>query len=170
MNLSIEALRRQAGRLIGAVRRGEAVTLALRGRALVRVLPVQQGPGSTGAPTAGTELFGLWADRADLEDVDAHVRRLRTGRREGQTPPFTTRIGPMAPQTSDVTERLHAEIEQTPERYRPLLLRLVHSFREGIEADEPWPSAAEAVRDGWRDLQAGRVRPVETLWDGIATD
>ena len=69
--------------------------------------------------------------------------------------------------TRDVTQRLHAEIEQTPERYRPLLLRLVHSFREGIEEEEPWPTAAESLREGWRDFKAGRIHPIDTLWDDI---
>jgi hypothetical protein len=72
--------------------------------------------------------------------------------------------------TPDVTEQLHAEIEQTPKRYRPLLLRLVHSFREGIEQDAPWPSAGETLRDALRDARAGRVHPFETLWDGIDSD
>ncbi|HSO81916.1 hypothetical protein [Thiocapsa sp.] len=70
----------------------------------------------------------------------------------------------------DITEQLQAEIELTPVRYRSLLLRLVHSFREGIEADEPWPSARESFREGWTDALAGRVSPVETLWDGIDAD
>ncbi len=70
----------------------------------------------------------------------------------------------------DITEQLHAEIERTPVRYRSLLLRLVHSFREGIEADEPWPSASESFREGWTDALAGRVSPVDTLWDGIDAD
>ncbi|AUB82282.1 hypothetical protein [Candidatus Thiodictyon syntrophicum] len=73
----------------------------------------------------------------------------------------------MAQSTHDITNQLHAEIERTSARYRPLLLRLVHSFRQGIEEDEPWPSAAESFRDGWRDIRAGRVQPVATLWDGI---
>ncbi|MBK1621171.1 hypothetical protein CKO42_22680 [Lamprobacter modestohalophilus] len=73
----------------------------------------------------------------------------------------------MTQPTEDITERLHAEIEQTPARYRALLLRLVHSFREGIEADEPWPSATESFREGWRDAKAGRVQSIDTLWDGI---
>jgi hypothetical protein len=72
--------------------------------------------------------------------------------------------------TEDITEPLHAEIELTPARYRPLLLRLVHSFREGIEADEPWPSASAAFRDGWRDVRAGRPQPLDSLWDGIDAD
>lgn len=65
----------------------------------------------------------------------------------------------------DVTRQLHAEIERTPARYRSLLLRVVHSFREGIEAEEPWPDAPESFREGWRDMRAGRLGRVETLWD-----
>jgi len=51
----------------------------------------------------------------------------------------------MSTEPKDVTEQLYAEIERTPERCRPLLLRLVHSFREGIEKDELWPSAADSL-------------------------
>jgi hypothetical protein len=76
----------------------------------------------------------------------------------------------MAEPVSSVTEALHAEIERTPQRYRPLLLRLVHSFREGIEEDEPWPSAEECLREGLRDLKAGRVYPIETLWDRLGAE
>ncbi len=76
----------------------------------------------------------------------------------------------MATNRKDITQQLHSEIEQTPERYRALLLRLVHSFREGIEEDEPWPSAADTFREGWRDVKAGRTRPADTLWDGIDAD
>ena len=76
----------------------------------------------------------------------------------------------MAAKAHSVTEALHAEIEQTPERYRPLLLRLVHSFREGITADEPWPTAEACLREGLRDMKAGRVYPIETLWDRIGAE
>ena len=76
----------------------------------------------------------------------------------------------MATGSKNITQQLHAEIDQTPERYRALLLRLVHSFREGIEEDEPWPHAADSFKEGWRDVKAGRTRPVDTLWDGIDTD
>jgi hypothetical protein len=76
----------------------------------------------------------------------------------------------MSAKHTDITEQLHAEIEQTPVRYRSLLLRLVHSFRKGIEEDEPWPTAAESFREGWRDAKAGRVHPVDTLWDGVDAD
>ena len=54
----------------------------------------------------------------------------------------------MVTETQKITQQLHDEIEQTPDRYRALLLRLVHSFREG-----------------WRDLKADRTHPIDTLWD-----
>lgn len=34
--------------------------------------------------------------------------------------------------TPDTLKQLHQEIDQTPEEYRGLLLRIVHSFREGV--------------------------------------
>lgn len=73
----------------------------------------------------------------------------------------------MAKQSPNLTEELHAEIERTPERYRALLLRLVHAFRKGVGGDEPWPDAERSFREGWRDIKAGRTYPIETLWDGI---
>jgi hypothetical protein len=50
------------------------------------------------------------------------------------------------------------------------LLRLVHSFREGIEEDEPWPTAEESLREGLRDMKAGRVYPIDMLWDRVNAD
>ena len=67
----------------------------------------------------------------------------------------------------DIAQQLHAEIDAIPPAYQGLLLRLVHSFREGIEADFPWPSAAEAFREGWQDHLADRTYALETLWNDI---
>ena len=50
--------------------------------------------------------------------------------------------GLMPNTAQDIAQQLHAEIDAIPPAYQGLLLRLVHSFREGIEADFPWPSAA----------------------------
>ncbi|MGH8583377.1 MAG: hypothetical protein ACREWG_11450 [Gammaproteobacteria bacterium] len=47
--------------------------------------------------------------------------------------------------TKDIARQLYTEIERTPERYRPLLLRLVHSFREGIAKVQIDVSAACVV-------------------------
>lgn len=74
----------------------------------------------------------------------------------------------MAMTTIDYTKQLHDEIDQTPEEFRPLLLRIVHSFREGVSSD--LPSAEESLREGLNDMLAGKTHPIETLWDGIDTD
>lgn len=73
----------------------------------------------------------------------------------------------MATDIAQLTQQLHAEIDQTPERYRGLLLRVVHSFREGIEDEHAEIDPAESVRRGLADIRAGRTYPIETLWDGI---
>ncbi len=43
----------------------------------------------------------------------------------------------------------------------------VTNIKEAIELyqDELWPNAAASFRDGRRDVKAGRIHPVETLWD-----
>ena len=79
-------------------------------------------------------------------------------------------IKAMSSEPKDITEQLHAEIDETPPRYRALLLRLVHSFRTGVEEDEPWPTAEESFREGWEDMKAGRTHPIEELWEGIDAD
>jgi hypothetical protein len=69
-----------------------------------------------------------------------------------------------------ITEQLHAGIERTPVRYRSLLLRLMHSLRESIEADERWLSASKSFREGLTDALAGRINPADTLRNGIDAD
>lgn len=69
--------------------------------------------------------------------------------------------------TPKPTEALHAEIDQVPEERRALLLRLMHSFREGVEQEIEDIEPAESIRRGLADIRAGRVYPIETLWDGI---
>ena len=69
----------------------------------------------------------------------------------------------MASTIPDYTELLHNEIDQTPEEYRPLLLRIVHSFREGVAL----PSAEESFREGWQDVVDDKTHSIDSLWDGI---
>ena len=63
----------------------------------------------------------------------------------------------------NVTESLVNEIQQTPEEYRPLLLRIVRSFREGVTL----PSAEDSFHQGWQDVINGNTRPVDELWQRL---
>ena len=69
----------------------------------------------------------------------------------------------MAMKPINVTEALVNEIQQTPEEYRPLLLRIVRSFREGVTL----PSASESFCEGWQDVVDGNTHPVDDLWQRL---
>lgn len=69
----------------------------------------------------------------------------------------------MATTASGYTEQLHQEIDKTPEEYRGLLLRIVHSFREGVTL----ATAEQSVQEGWQDVMLGNTYPVDTLWDDL---
>jgi hypothetical protein len=65
--------------------------------------------------------------------------------------------------TADVTQKLIEEIYQTPEEYRPMLLRIVESFRQSVTL----PSAKESFRQGWKETIAGETRPIDDLWEDM---
>jgi antitoxin (DNA-binding transcriptional repressor) of toxin-antitoxin stability system len=77
MDISFLDLRRTPGKLLKALERRERVTLSRRGKAIARVLPLEN---SQGGSAADHPAFGMWADHAALEDVAEKVRRLRQGR------------------------------------------------------------------------------------------
>ena len=80
MKASFLDLRKKPGEILRALDRNEPVTVLYRGRAKAVMQPISP-KGRRPAPKARDHAaFGLWADRDDLSDVAAHVRKLR-GRR-----------------------------------------------------------------------------------------
>lgn len=73
----------------------------------------------------------------------------------------------MASQAHSTTEALHAEIERVPEDRRALLLRLVHSFREGIEQEIEDVDPRDSLRQALREVKAGKTRPIAGLWERV---
>ena len=73
----------------------------------------------------------------------------------------------MAAKAPSVTESLHAEIERIPEDRRGLLLKIVHSFREGIEHELEDVHPRDSLRQALREAKAGKTRPVEGLWKRV---
>lgn len=78
MEVSVKDLRTQARRLLAAVERGEDVVITFRGKARARVVPVEE----PSPRAAEEELFGIWKDHPETEDVESYVDRLRKGRHE----------------------------------------------------------------------------------------
>jgi hypothetical protein len=61
------------------------------------------------------------------------------------------------------TTRINQEIEQTPEEYLPLLLEMIHLFRQSITLQP----AEDSFRQGWQEAMKDEVLPVAELWTGI---
>ena len=72
----------------------------------------------------------------------------------------------MAANPAKLTQRLHEEIERVPPSHRAALLKIVHAYREAVENSDDFDVAASLKRS-IADVKAGRVYPIETLWDGI---
>jgi hypothetical protein len=79
MKASFVDLRKKSAQIIRALGRNEAVTVLYRGRVAAIMQPVG-GPTAQKIGAKNHPAFGIWADRDDMKDVAAHVRRLRRGR------------------------------------------------------------------------------------------
>ena len=71
-------MRRKVGAALASVARGDQVTITYRGKAAARLVAVDHGAPEQGADRLPA--FGMWWERQDIADVDAHVRELRGGR------------------------------------------------------------------------------------------
>lgn len=80
MNISAKDLRTHTRLLLEAVDRGEEVTITYRGRPRARVVRIDDAVPEKGPRAEEADMFGLWADRADLEDPAEYVEKLRKGR------------------------------------------------------------------------------------------
>lgn len=81
MHATVKDLRLQARALLAATQRGETVEITLRGKPCARLVGLTTN--SEQERPARNPAFGLWADRAEMEnemDIESHVRRLRSPR------------------------------------------------------------------------------------------
>lgn len=81
MKVTTKALRTQAREILDCVDRGEPVTITYRGKARAKLVTIEEDRGSNLSESRELPVFGMWADREDLEDVTGYVRKLRKGRR-----------------------------------------------------------------------------------------
>ena len=81
MEISAKSLRSRVGDILSCVDRGESVTITYRGKPRARLVGIEDGGGAAPHGSETFLAFGMWRDRDDLTDVDAHVRGLREGRR-----------------------------------------------------------------------------------------
>ena len=79
MKASIVDLRRRMGEVLRALDRNETVKILYRGRE--RAIMIPSGTSQRKSKSiAEHPAFGIWKDRKDVEDMEAHIRKLRQGR------------------------------------------------------------------------------------------
>ncbi len=79
MEISTKELRIKPGRIIEKVSNGQEVVVTFRGKALARIVPMSIHNKSINEKE-NEELFGLWKDHEDIENVENYVRKMRKGR------------------------------------------------------------------------------------------
>ena len=81
MEVSAKTLGSRVGDILSCLDRGESVTITYRGKPRARLVGIKDGGAAAPRGPDTFLAFGMWRDRDDLTDVDAHVRGLHDGRR-----------------------------------------------------------------------------------------
>lgn len=79
MKATAKDLRVHSKELLDAVSRGEDVVITFRGKPCAKLVPYEKSD----KPTVLDDkdyLFGIWADRTDIQSVEEYVQSLRKGR------------------------------------------------------------------------------------------
>lgn len=77
MYSTAKELRFHTKELLESVSRGEEVIITFRGKPYAKLVPIKK---SVSKSKETNELFGIWKDRTDLEDVNSYVRNIRKER------------------------------------------------------------------------------------------
>ena len=80
MEITIKQLRIQPGKIILQASRGQEITITYRGKPSAKIVPLNSGI-TVNSADFEEELFGIWKDRKEMENVDQYARNLRQGRK-----------------------------------------------------------------------------------------
>ena len=80
MEISTKQLRIQPGKILSQVNRGQDVVITYRGKPSAKIIPITTGE-TVNIDDKGDEIFGIWKDRKDIENVEQYVRKIRKGRK-----------------------------------------------------------------------------------------
>lgn len=61
------------------------------------------------------------------------------------------------------TAQIIHEVEDTPEEYLPHVLDILKAFKKATALT----STEKSFRRAWKEVKAGKTRPISELWDGI---
>ena len=79
MEITTKQLRIEPGRFISQAAGGQEITVTYRGKPRAKIVPIAGGKKIL-PEESGDELFGIWKNRKDTENVEQFVRNIRKGR------------------------------------------------------------------------------------------
>jgi prevent-host-death family protein len=77
MEVTAKELRGKPGQIIEQASRGTEVIVTIRGKRMARLVPYKAKDKNKDIVD---DLFGMWKNRDELEDIDEYVRSIRKGR------------------------------------------------------------------------------------------
>ncbi len=80
MKITAKELRGKPGQIIEMASRGTEVVITIRGKKLARIIPYASKKGNYSDKGNEDEIFGLWQNREDIENVDDYMRNMRKRR------------------------------------------------------------------------------------------
>ena len=78
MQATAKDLRFHSKELLDSVKRGEEVVITYRGKPCAKLVPLAEG--EVQDLSGADELFGIWQDNTQVDDVEGYVREMRKGR------------------------------------------------------------------------------------------
>ena len=80
MEITTKQLRMQPGRIISQVSSGQEITITYRGKPRAKIIPIVS-KSSINFDEPDAELFGIWKNKKDINNVDQFIRNMRKGRK-----------------------------------------------------------------------------------------
>ena len=80
MEITTKQLRIQPGRIISQVSDGQVVTITYRGKPRAKIVPITDKR-IFDIEDSSDELFGIWKNRKEMENVEQYIRNIRKGRK-----------------------------------------------------------------------------------------
>ena len=85
MEITVKQLRIEPGRIISQAANGQEITVTYRGKPRAKIVPIVNRKNFVSeepdGPYSPNELFGIWKNRKDTENVEQFVRTIRKGRK-----------------------------------------------------------------------------------------
>jgi prevent-host-death family protein len=80
MKATAKELRTHSKELLEVVSRGEDIIITYRGKPCAKLVPYERLDNPVASDKNEDSLFGIWADREDLDSVEDYMQNLRKGR------------------------------------------------------------------------------------------